>query len=144
MDIHDAYEELKALLIEISNGREVLMMYDMGSLKTMGETIAKETGINIHFLVSPTTLLALECARKITMNNNVTEILDDLKLTYESYYPYVMENYKRTTMKNIIIALCMTGEGGAIQIKQYLDKHLDIENAEVIPLAMNNTKTVNR
>ncbi|MCR0567535.1 PRD domain-containing protein [[Clostridium] innocuum] len=140
MDIHDAYEELKALLIEISNGREVLMMYDMGSLKTMGETIAKETGINIHFLVSPTTLLALECARKITMNNNVTEILDDLKLTYESYYPYVMENYKRTTMKNIIVALCMTGEGGAIQIKQYLDKHLDIENAEVIPLAMNNTK----
>ena len=55
----DAYNELKSLIKEIDMGKGILMMYDMGSLKTMAEEIADETGINIHFIISPTTLVAL-------------------------------------------------------------------------------------
>lgn len=137
-----AYEELKALILQIGNSKGILMMFDMGSVRTMAESISKETKIPITFVVSPTTLLALECARKVMFHDDMNEIVEGIKETFENCYSYIMQHYHRTQMDNVIIALCMTGEGGAIQIKRYLDKNLDIENVEIIPLGMNNSKNL--
>ena len=64
---------------QINMGKGILMMYDMGSLKTMAQEIADETGINIQFIISPTTLIALECARKMETIHD----LDSIVLKYE-------------------------------------------------------------
>ena len=46
-----AYEELKQIIVEIHQGKGVLMLYDMGSLKEMAEVIASETGIELKRFV---------------------------------------------------------------------------------------------
>lgn len=133
-DMDTAYDDLKTCIQRIDNGKGIIMMYDMGSLKIMGENIAKETGINIQFMNSPITLLAMECARKTAVQDDILQITNELKESYEHYYPFLVKNYQRKKMKKIIITLCMTGDGSSIQIKQYLDKYLTMENIEIIPL----------
>lgn len=132
----DAYNELKSLIKEIDMGKGILMMYDMGSLKTMAEEIADETGINIHFIISPTTLVALECARKIETIYDLDLIMTNMNDCYEKYFPSIVNNYKRELKKNIIITLCMSGEGGALQIKKYLEKNIEFQNIDIVPLSM--------
>lgn len=140
--IQDAYEELKLLIQKIDNGLGIFMMYDMGSLKIMGERIAEETSIHIEYLIAPITTFALECSRKISMNDDLSLTASELEKSYKAFYPFIMESYHRASMKNVIITLCMTGEGSALQLKQYLDKHLYIENAEIIALSMYNKKSL--
>lgn len=47
-----AYEEMKSLIEKINRGKGVLLIYDMGSVKTMGKLISKETGIDIRFIAA--------------------------------------------------------------------------------------------
>lgn len=48
-----AYEEMKSLIEKINRGKGVLLIYDMGSVKTMGKLISKETGIVFVLLLPP-------------------------------------------------------------------------------------------
>ena len=135
-EIIDAYNELKNFIKQINMGKGILMMYDMGSLKTMAQEIADETGINIQFIISPTTLIALECARKMETIHDLDSIVLSMKDSYEKYFPSIVDNYKREIKKDIIITLCMTGEGGALQIKRYLEKIIEFRDIDIIPLSM--------
>ena len=83
-------------------------MYDMGSLKTMAQEIADETGINIQFIISPTTLIALECARKMETIHDLDSIVLSMKDSYEKYFPSIVDNYKREIKKDIICCLLYT------------------------------------
>lgn len=135
-EIIDAYNELKNFIKQINMGKGILMMYDMGSLKTMAQEIADETGINIQFIISPTTLIALECARKMETIHDLDSIVLSMKDSYEKYFPSIVDNYEREIKKDIIITLCMTGEGGALQIKRYLEKIIEFRDIDIIPLSM--------
>ena len=139
-EIIDAYNELKNFIKQINMGKGILMMYDMGSLKTMAQEIADETGINIQFIISPTTLIALECARKMETIHDLDSIVLSMKDSYEKYFPSIVDNYKREIKKDIIITLCMTGEGGALQIKRYLEKIIEFRDIDIIPLSMKDKK----
>lgn len=132
----DAYNELKNFIKEINMGKGILMMYDMGSLKIMAQEIADETGIDIQFIISPTTLIALECARKMETIHDLDSIVLSLNDSYEKYFPSIVDNYKRKMKRDIIITLCMTGEGGALQIKNYLEKIIEFNDIDIIPLSM--------
>ena len=90
----------------------------MGSVKTMGKLISKETGIDIRFIAAPSTILALETVKKMSCNDNLDDIMSGLEQSYQHYFPTIVENYYRQKKKNIIITLCMNVEGGAIQIKK--------------------------
>ena len=46
-------------------------------------------------------------------------------------FPTIVENYYRQKKKNIIITLCMNGEGGAIQIKKYLEDSLELQDIDI-------------
>mgnify|MGYP000054894019 FL=1 len=61
-----AYEEMKSLIEKINRGKGVLLIYDMGSVKTMGKLISKETGIDIRFIAAPSTMIALETVKKMS------------------------------------------------------------------------------
>ena len=98
--------------------------------------IRDRTGINIQFIISPTTLIALECARKMETIHDLDSIVLSMKDSYEKYFPSIVDNYKREIKKDIIITLCMTGEGGALQIKRYLEKIIEFRDIDIIPLSM--------
>ena len=112
-----AMEELRILITEIDRGCGVLVLYDMGSIKTMIETIADETDVKIRYMNIPITLIGIDVARKCSMESDLD-------------YVYHMANLEINNMKRmeekrneIIITLCHTGEGGAIQLKRFIDQY---------------------
>ena len=135
-----AYEEMKSLIEKINRGKGVLLIYDMGSVKTMGKLISKETGIDIRFIAAPSTMIALETVKKMSSNDDLDGIMSELEQSYQHYFPSIVENYHRQKKKNVIITLCMNGEGGAIQIKKYLEDSLELQDIDIVPLSMNNHK----
>nr|WP_286208007.1 PRD domain-containing protein [Clostridium caldaquaticum] len=117
MGTRQAMEEIKSLIQKIDCGKGVIVIYDMGSIKTMLETIAEEIDVKIRYINIPITLIGIDIARKCSMESDID-------------YVYHMANVEINNMKkneekhnNIIITLCYTGEGGAIQLKRYIDQY---------------------
>ncbi len=121
-DSKTVYHELENLLYRIDQGKGVIVIYDMGSFKTMLTSLAQKTKIPLRLLPIPITMVGLEISRK-----SLTE--DDL----DDIYHNVKANLKRLTgddsrtKPNLVITLCHTGEGGAVQLKDYIEQysHLD-------------------
>ena len=83
-------------------------------------------------------LFGLDCSRKASFGESVDEIHAQL---YESYKEVFKTNIIRNQPSyNAIITLCMTGEGGALQIKNYIEGNMDIKgnDIQIIPLAISN------
>lgn len=140
IEMQQAYEELKIKLQEIDNGGGVLLIYDMGSIKTMSDMIAKETGIEIRVIGLPATLLAMEGSRKAAAMGSLDELYDSVLEDYQSTYISLAESYRRHVNPKIIITLCMSGQGGAVQMKNYLEKHLTLDEVDVLPFATSDKK----
>ncbi|MBK1812199.1 PRD domain-containing protein [Clostridium sp. YIM B02505] len=112
-----AMEEIKALIEKIDRGKGVIVIYDMGSIKTMLDTISEEIDVKIRYINMPITLIGIDVARKCSMESDID-------------YVYHMANLEINSMKknvekhnNIIVTLCHTGEGGAAQLKLYIDQY---------------------
>jgi transcriptional regulatory protein LevR/transcriptional regulator with AAA-type ATPase domain len=131
----DAYSELKETLTNIDRGKGIIVIYDMGSIKTMCEMVAAETKIKMKLIHMPVTLVALDAARKATMEDNLENLYDGVIESMAANLTLVVDQ-PSTTGKPILITLCSTGEGGAIQIKDYLIKHLELTDSDIIPLAI--------
>ena len=115
-----AIEEIKSLIKKIDYGKGVIVIYDMGSIKTMIETISEEIDVQIRCINIPITLVGIDVARKCSMESDID-------------YVYHMANLEINKMRentekhnNIIVTLCHTGEGGAIQLKNYIDKYSNL------------------
>ena len=77
-DMQQAYDELKAAVQELNRGQGILLVYDMGSLRTMAEIITKETGVPIRTVALPGTLIAVDCARKANSCSSLDELQEAL------------------------------------------------------------------
>ncbi|WP_211135060.1 sigma-54-dependent transcriptional regulator [Clostridium paraputrificum] len=131
----EAYEEIKEIVRNIDEGSGVILLVDMGSLDRFGDLIYSETGIKVKVINMVSTLIAIEVARKALINNDIEEIyretIDNIKYTFS----YDDTNYNRHEYKkeNIIVTLCITGEGAAVKLKSMIennkvvnDKNIDI------------------
>ena len=140
MDMHEAYNELKAQILEIDKGQGILLLYDMGSLRTMAEMIMKECGIRIRMLEIPGALIALDSSRKASCLTSLDELYDKVAKTFQDSYQQMTESYVRQCKHKIIITLCMSGKGAAVSMKSYLEKHIQMEEVDIIPLAISDRK----
>ncbi|WP_300276070.1 PRD domain-containing protein [Peptacetobacter sp.] len=138
-DMKTAYDEFKEVIQEIDNGKGIIMIYDMGSIKAMAEMISQETDIKIRMLEVPITLLAIDCSRRVNMTSSLEEAFEGMINSYHENYPMIKDSYERNKNNKVIVTLCMSGKGGAIQIKKYLETHLKEKNIDIIPLAINNS-----
>ncbi|MGT2755872.1 PRD domain-containing protein [Streptococcus ovuberis] len=139
-DLKIAYDELSLTIQQIDQGRGVLLLYDMGSIKTMAQTISKETGVAIRFIEMPATLLALEATRHADGHVSLDEMYQQLKTDFkekDSHYPETSHVEKG---KRVILTLCMTGEGAALAMKHYIEKNASLDNTEVIAYAMSDRR----
>ena len=116
-DSKDALEEIRSLILRIDNGAGVIVIYDMGSIKTMLDTIAEESNVKIRYIYFPITLVGLDVARKCMQE-------EDLDYIYHTTVREVSNMFiQKSSRKSVIITLCHTGEGGAYQLKQYIDQY---------------------
>lgn len=137
MDMQKAYEELKKTIQEIDRGQGILLLYDMGSLQNMAEMIMKETGIQVKMLEIPGSLIAMDTSRKASCLTSLDELHEQVMDAYKHFYAQMTENYQRQNNHKLIITLCMSGEGGAVQMKSYLEKYLSLGDVDIVPLAIN-------
>ena len=138
-DMNEAYEELKQTCRQIDQGAGILLMYDMGSIKKMIESIAIETGIHIKLVELPSTLIALDAMFRLTETEDVSEAYYNIVNNKYSLIGSIPDTYDRNakSTSKVIVTLCMTGKGGALQMKQYLENNVVFDsNTTIIPLAV--------
>lgn len=116
-DTKIAMEEIKQLIMKINTGAGVIVIYDMGSIKTMMDTIAEEIDVKIRYMNIPVTLVGIDIARKCSMETDIDYVYHMANLEMNNMY----RNEEKHT--DIIVTLCHTGEGGAIQLKRYIDQY---------------------
>ena len=110
-------------IIEINQGKGVLLMVDMGSLLMFGEMITERTGIPIETIAMTSMALVLEATRK-TMVADVS--LETIVRDLEQINPYIaryssQEIKSRIQHKYVIICTCLTGLGAAVKLGKLLE-----------------------
>ena len=142
--VKTAYNEIKELIENYHQGAGVIFLVDMGSLGMFGELISEETGIEIKVIDMVSTLLVIECARKSLINNNVDQIWKETKesVSYLSNYGTKLTESYISSKDNIIITICITGEGSAIKLKSMIEERIDLveKNIQVVPIPVNGKK----
>lgn len=134
-DMQQLYEDLRDRIIDIHQGKGILMLYDMGSLKQMASMIAQETGIQIKAVCIPSTLIALDCARKAGTGSSLDTLYQEAVSSYSQIYPEIHSSLLKEENQNVILCLCMSGQGSAVQMKHYIEQHALLEHTDVLALA---------
>lgn len=128
-DSKTALNEIRMLIQRIDNGQGLIVIYDMGSIKTMLDTIVEDLDIKIRYICFPITLVGLDVARKCMQET-------DLDYVYHTTLREMSSMFNQSqNRKDVIITLCHTGEGGAYQLKQYIDQYSNL-GIRTIPLAI--------
>lgn len=78
-NVRIVYEELKEKIIKIDQGKGILLIYDMGSIHTMAESIAQETKIAIRCVEVPITLVGIAGSSKAAEMKTLDEVADYLQ-----------------------------------------------------------------
>jgi transcriptional regulatory protein LevR/transcriptional regulator with AAA-type ATPase domain len=138
----DILENVIESVKQVDEGKGVLLLVDMGSLNTFGETITKRTNINIKSIDMVSTALVLEAVRKCSLSDT------DLN----SVYSYLLTDFRGYTSNmgvdsnfdnnNVIVTICSTGKGAAIKLKELVEavtKNISMNNSvKVIPVGLVN------
>ncbi|MCI5774701.1 MAG: PRD domain-containing protein [Erysipelotrichaceae bacterium] len=132
-DNRKAIEEIKELILTIDRGAGVLVVYDMGSIQTMLNTISEEVSVKIRYMNYPITLAGIDIARKCSMESDIDTIFHTASQDISNF---VTKNYGNKR-NNVIITLCHTGEGGALQLKNYIDQYSKL-GMKTIALSISN------
>jgi transcriptional regulator with AAA-type ATPase domain/transcriptional regulatory protein LevR len=108
-------ENLLILAEEVDQGKGILLLVDMGSLKSFGDIITEKTGIKTKVISRVDTVMLMEAIR--------WSRIEDFSL--EELYKRINKQkfeYTRDKREKIILIYCITGEGAAQRIADYI-KH---------------------
>lgn len=136
-DMQSSYENFKQAVLECDNGTGVLIIYDMGSIRVMAETVSQETHIPIRMLEVPATLIVIDSAIKAEYYSHVDDLYTDVHKTVTTQYTQIYKGYNRKTGHPVIITLCSSGKGGAKTVKNYLEANLGDFDINIMNLAIN-------
>lgn len=112
-----AMTDIKELVERIDQGQGVIVIYDMGSIKTIVEAIAEELNCKIRLIYMPITLIGIEAARKSAMETDIDYVYHSVSMSMNDLLQKIEKG------ADLIITLCHTGEGGAEQLKHYIQRY---------------------
>lgn len=137
---------VKEYVKSTNNKKGFVLLVDMGSLSTFGDIIKKELNIPVRVVQLVSTLHVIEAARKALLGYDVDEIYRDIK-NIERIDDEEDEKEKGPDdIKYTILTACTTGEGSAIAIKKFLEKHLKFDNKtfEIVPINIVGKEDINQ
>jgi transcriptional regulatory protein LevR/transcriptional regulator with AAA-type ATPase domain len=123
----ETYKSLSDLVIRIDRGKGIVAIYDLPQINNYFETIELETGIKIRAIQLPIIRLGVEWARKAAVTEDVDVLYQTMLQSFEA---------SRPSQSRVIVTLCASGEGGAKELKHYIEQHGDVQDFQVVPLAM--------
>jgi transcriptional regulator with AAA-type ATPase domain/transcriptional regulatory protein LevR len=145
---HDTINRLKNTLKSDNNKNEIIFLVDMGSLLRVGDEVEKELNIKCKTIHLVSTLHVIEATRKASMGATLEEIYlstmavnslmeNNINKTIES----TTNNYK-ANKKLAMITACSTGKGGAVVIKEILERKLNLDDIHIMPIGIFNEKDI--
>ncbi len=117
-----ALEKTIKKIREIENGKGIALLVDMGSLVIFGDLITKELGIPVRVVNRVDTLMALEAVRRaILTESNLDEVVEGLA---DAKVPALSmkKSISRNNLPKAIVSICMTGEGAAKKIENFVNE----------------------
>lgn len=146
MDLSDSpnlmLEKTIQTVRKVNQGKGCLLLADMGSLVIFGDIIHERIGIPVRVIGRVDTLMVIECVRRALLpEDSLDQIADELD--NKNYY-YNLGDRAENTQGKVIVTLCITGQGAAQKIKDYLYDSLgtEMKNIEVIPIGYTNSKDI--
>lgn len=120
-----ALEKIKQAVQQVSEDSGALLLVDMGSLATFGETITRDTGIEVRTMDMVTTALVLEAVRKASvLGSDLDSIYDSLR-AFNGYGSGDLTQIAPPPHKQpAILAICASGEGTAMRVKELIQRAL--------------------
>jgi transcriptional regulator with AAA-type ATPase domain/transcriptional regulatory protein LevR len=135
---HSLIEKIIEVVKKVNEDKGCIILADMGSLLNMGNEITKRTGIPTRTIGRVDTLMVLEAVRRaIIPTSSLDEIASIFDMKKEnSNLGNEAESYK--DLPKAIVTICITGEGTALKIKNYIENLIpEIKDmAALIPLGM--------
>lgn len=129
-EIQRSYQRFESLLNDLPGGA-VTVIYDMGSIETMCSMASAATHRTIQTFPMPLTMAAIEISRKYLLGQDPYQVLPQVQDSLRQ----MLVQQKPTDKPKAILTLCYSGQGGAVQIAEYLGRQ-GLENVEVLPLSM--------
>ncbi|GAA0181542.1 sigma 54-interacting transcriptional regulator [Clostridium sediminicola] len=109
---------------KVDRGKGVLFLVDMGSLVSFANIISGKTNIPIRTVSRVDTLMVIEASRKaILPNADLNEIADSLEMDKFGYVEIQSDEISNKD-EDVIICLCLTGEGSAKEASNLILKYL--------------------
>jgi transcriptional regulatory protein LevR len=133
------YLRLKDYLADHSPTSGLLLLVDMGSLLNFPSDLEKELGIQAKAIPLVSTLHVMEAVRKAALGYPLEYVYQEtLRVDELLYESKSLAPIKEQLARMFIVAVCTTGEGSAVLIKNILDSQLNYCNAlcETIPLKL--------
>ena len=127
-----ALRETLELAQRIDEGKGILFLADMGVATKFGDIVTKELGIKTKTISHVHSAMVLDAAFKALYNDITLEEL------YNSFINKKIEQ-EHIPKKRVIISLCLTGKGAALEIKKFITvaiPEIATFDIEIVPLAM--------
>ena len=126
-DTDTVYERLKACIEQADNGKGVVVLYDMDVLRELLLSISLESGIEVRMAKLPILTVGILSARLAAASSGIDDLYKEVLRHLSGY---------NEPAKRLIVTLCTTGEGGAQQLKSYLEQYGNLGERAVVPLAI--------
>lgn len=121
------YDGLCSYVKKIDKGCGIIVLYDMDYITKVFSMIYNETQIEMRLLPMPITNIGLEISRKAATDGDIDSVYQETIA--------LLQNSLRANPP-VIVTLCATGAGGAVQLQQYLQQHGNLRETKVVPMSM--------
>jgi transcriptional regulatory protein LevR/transcriptional regulator with AAA-type ATPase domain len=126
-DPEEIYNSLKQYILNIDRGKGVIVVYDGSLIGKMLISIEEELKIVIRQRLVPITAIGIEFARRAALDENIDSVYQGAMKSLSS---------EEISFKKVIVTLCTTGEGGAKELKRYIQQYGHVDDMEIIPLSI--------
>lgn len=139
-------EKVIAACKDVDQGKGILLMVDMGSLKTFGHEVTRNTGINIITIDNLSMPTLLEASHKSMMSYSTLKsvaqaVLETSKTLLTNTTNEILSSKRK---EKIIFTTCTTGKGTAIYLKNLLLKAFKlnfINDVEIFEINISDKKS---
>ncbi|WP_066497325.1 sigma 54-interacting transcriptional regulator [Abyssisolibacter fermentans] len=116
---------------QVDRGKGVLFLVDMGSLVSFANLISEKTNIPIRTIPRVDTLMVIEASRKAVLPDaDLNELADSIEMDKFGHIQLKYNEYSKN-QDDVIISLCLTGEGAAKVASDLILKYFPEINGNV-------------
>ncbi len=120
-----ALERTVELVMQIDEGKGVLFLVDMGSLADFDTRITELTGIPVRSVGPVYTMMVIEAVRRALLPEaSLTELADSIGQSCIGMTSVKQELLHNPSGKPVILSVCITGQGAALQLQKELERKL--------------------